>query len=305
MPSPRRKRSRSRNKDDFKYPANSSKELKALLLQYLQTEKFTCPLDSITLMRNLRMQFKNPSGRMMMKSYNINDMLVELEDKKALKLEPFSLGTSKCLMVISYSKEIIQQLSRESSKDRPTKPPAVITDLNEKFPWITPNKSISNDLHYKSYKAECTSFCIKGTIKDIKSSDLILVNLLENGKNALQFAEAKGEEFQSEGALLIRDVDGSVWGETLEKWGYRVVGTIRVFKIKKSYMKRNLWMGVGNEEIIVGAKGVELALPEVIECESDQDLCKDILKVFKCLRPVEVFSKIGKDNWVIVESLNL
>ena len=134
MPSPRRKRSRSRSKDDFKYPANSSKELKALLLQYMHSEKFACPLDSITLMKNLRMQFKSPAGRMMMKSYNVNDLLQELEDKKALKLEPFSLGTSKCLMIMSISRDVIQQLSRETSKDRPKKFPSVIGDFTEKFP---------------------------------------------------------------------------------------------------------------------------------------------------------------------------
>ena len=134
MPSPRRKRSRSKSKEEFKYPANTNKELKALLLQFMHSEKFNCPLDSLTLMRNLRTQYKTPLGRMMMKNFHINELIQELEDKKAFKLEPFSLGTSKCFMIMSISKDVIHQLSRETSKDRPKKFPAVIGDFVEKIP---------------------------------------------------------------------------------------------------------------------------------------------------------------------------
>ena len=303
MPSPRRKRSRSRSKDEFKYPANSSKELKALLLQYMHTEKFNCPLDSITLMRNLRMQFKNPSGRTMMKSYNINDLLVELEDKKAVKLESFSLGANKCYMIMSYSREIVQQLSRETYKDRPKKFPTMITDINEKFPWYTPCKSIPNDYLYKGYKSDATTFCIKGTIKDIRNSDLILLNLIENKQSGAKIFDTKGDEWQSQGILIFRDVNTEQYTSLLEKWGYCIVGTINVFKVRKSFMKRNLWTSISNEQLLIGSKQTNVEIPELIESETEQDLYRDILKTFNSVKPVEVFSKLGKDNWVIVETL--
>lgn len=302
MPSPRRKRSRSKSKEDFKYPANNSKELKALLLQYMNNEKFSCPFDSITLMKNLRMQFKSPLGRIMMKSFSINDLLQELEDKKALKLEPFSLGTSKCFMITAVHREIIQQLSRETSKDRPKKFPNQIIDYNEKFPWLTV-KTFANEHYHKPYKPDPLIFSMKGNSKDLKSSDLILVNLMENSVALSQFMQIKEDDLHDEGVIIIRDNFTTEYHETLKKLGYSVVGKISVIKTKKHYTKRYLWGSFTSEELLVGSKKVEVKLPEVIEADSDHELYKEISRCFSGSHPVELFGKNGKDNWILIETI--
>lgn len=93
--------------------------MRAVLLQFLCSEAFTYPSDSQTLMRQLRIAHKHCDGRTMMKSFNAYDFLVELQDKEAVKLEPISIGTLKAMLIIDVNREKLQQLNRESSKDRP------------------------------------------------------------------------------------------------------------------------------------------------------------------------------------------
>ncbi|CAG9312982.1 unnamed protein product [Blepharisma stoltei] len=140
MPSPKRKRSRSREKEDskdFKYTAATPKELKALLLQYMVTDKFSTPIDSQSLMRNLRMLFRSTSGRMMMRGFDLCEILKDLEEKRAIKLEPFDIGTKTCQMILTVNKDILQQLGRETSKDRPKKgASSSIAYRNDKVSWL-------------------------------------------------------------------------------------------------------------------------------------------------------------------------
>lgn len=302
MPSPRRKRSRSRSKEDFKYPASNIKELKALLLQFMSSEKFTCPLDSITLMRNLRMQFKTPLGRMIMKNFNINELLQELEDKKALKLESFSLGTTKCMMITSMNKDTILQLTRETSKDRPKKfPPTPVEQ--EKISWVPSSKTITFDHQLRSYKPEPMAFKIKGTVKDLNTADCILLNMVENKNSYAFLTDLNPEDWQNEVVVVIRDTCILKYLELIERWGLKKLGIIDVYRIRKQYMRKSLWTNFSCEFLLVAGKDVQVTLPGLIEYECEQELYKEIVRVFACSRPVEVFSKVGKDNWILVENL--
>lgn len=121
MRSPRRKRSRSRHSEDFKYPPSNSKEFKAIVLLYLATEKLPLPSDALSLLRSLRMLQRGSSARMFMKGIRIEPLLKELQDRGALKLQPISIGTVDTYLIMDISKEFISQLSRETSKDRPKK----------------------------------------------------------------------------------------------------------------------------------------------------------------------------------------
>jgi hypothetical protein len=250
------------------------------------------------------MQFKNPMGRMMMKNFNINDLLQELEDKKALKLEPFSLGTNKCLMIMSISKDVVQQLSRETSKDRPKKFPTLIGDFNEKFPWGSFNKSSSSDYHYKIFKPEVNPIPRKGSSKDIKNSDFIVLNFAENKISQAQIDEIKASDWQTEGVLAIRDVFLGTHKELLEKWGYKLLGQIEIFKLEKTYTKKNLWVSFNKEKLIIGSKSVELEVPSVLEYETDNELYKNLSKIFSASSPLEIFSKSGKENWNVLEAIS-
>lgn len=288
MPSPRRKRSRSRSKDDFKYPASSSKELKALLLQFMHTDKFTVPIDSLSLMKNLRLQFKSSSGKMMMKNFNITDLLQELEDKKAIKLQKLSLGSNKAFwIIVSVAKEIVLNLCRETSKDRPKKLPAAVSDGLEKFPWTNPVKSVSFE-GIRSNKPEQTdNFRVTGTVKDLKTADLVLINMKEF-KYFAPLNEIRLDDWQKEGILLIRDTKVSGMDEIVKKIGYKVLGIVEIVKFRKSYWRKNLWNTFTSEELMVAARGTECKLPEVLEFETEQELYKEISKFFNGKRPVEI-----------------
>lgn len=289
MPSPRRgKRSRSRSKDEFKYPASSSKELKALLLQYMHTDKFTVPIDSLSLMKNLRLQFKSPAGRMMMKNFNINDLLQELEDKKAIKLQKLALGPNKVFwMIVSVYKDVVVNLCRETSKDRPKKVPAAVSDGLEKFPWINSAKTVTFEGIRSNKPERFDNFRVTGTVKDLKTADLVLINMKEFKYFSL-LNEIKLDDWQKEGILLIRDTKVAAMDEIIKKIGYKVLGIVEIVKFKKSYWRKNLWNTFTCEELLVAYKGVECKLPEVIEYETEQEFYKEISKFITGKRSVEI-----------------
>jgi hypothetical protein len=121
MRSPRRKRSRSRHSEDFKYPPSNSKEFKAVVLMYLATEKLALPSDALSMLRSIRMLQRGSSARMFMKGVRIEPLLRDLQDRGALKLQPISIGMRDTYLIMDISKDFISQLSRETSKDRPKK----------------------------------------------------------------------------------------------------------------------------------------------------------------------------------------
>jgi hypothetical protein len=55
----------------------------------------------------------------MMKSFNAYDFLVELQEKEAMQLDSITIGTLRALLITDINREKLQQLNRESSKDRP------------------------------------------------------------------------------------------------------------------------------------------------------------------------------------------
>ena len=299
MPSPRRKRSRSRSKEDFKYPASSSKELYALLLQFMHSDKFSTPIDSLSLMKTMRQQFKSLSGKMMMKDFQINNLLQELEDKALIKLDKLSLGGSKSFIIIkSIQKEKILNLCRETSKDRPKKSPAAVADNLERFPWMPAVKSISFEGNRSMKPENVGNFRVKGTGKDLKAADLVLVNFKEF-KFLHLLHEIKLEDWQKEGILVIRDTKVAGLEEFVKKIGYKVLGIVPVIRFKKSYWRKNLWSTFCYEEILVASRGVELQLPGAIEFEIDQDLYKELTKAFASHRGVEIVFSEGLEYLLI------
>jgi Na+/H+-dicarboxylate symporters len=73
--------------------------------------------------------------------------------------------------------------------------------------------------------------------------------------------------------------------------------------VKKNFAKKNFWTFFSKEELLVGSKSSDAKIPLLIDCENDHELYKEISKIFSCSRPLEIFSKIGKDNWILVDSI--
>lgn len=121
MKSPKRNRSRSRSREEFKYPPYKSQELESLIVYYLNSAKLSLPMDINSIIRGLRMNMKTVHGRMMMRWFPIEEIFLELARKDALKLEDFYIGSRKTYMLTSVSRETLIKLDKELTKNRPKK----------------------------------------------------------------------------------------------------------------------------------------------------------------------------------------
>ena len=104
----RKARSRSRSVDKYPFPPSNQKELRAVLLQFMSSETFRCPIDSLSLFRQLRILHKHvEGGRMFMRDFNIEPLLLDLSDREALVLEEFKLGSRQAQLVLSINRDKI------------------------------------------------------------------------------------------------------------------------------------------------------------------------------------------------------
>jgi hypothetical protein len=238
-------------------------------------------------MKNLRQQFKTLTGKMMMKDFNISKLLVDLEDRGCIETQKLSLGSKSFLMIKRVNNDKILALCRETSKERPKKPPSAVCDSLDHFPWANSVGNITFEGNRSSKVEPLVNFRVKGTLKDLKNADLVLVNMKEF-KFLQVLAEIKAEDWQKEGVLVFRDSKVAVFEEFVKKLGYRVAGIVGVVKFRKSYWRKNLWNVFSHEEILVACKGCEVNLPEAIEYEIEQDVYKELSKAFSSNRAVEV-----------------
>jgi len=86
----------------------------------MSSDRFVCPVDSLSLFRQLRILHKHvDGGRMFMRDFNIDTLLLELSERDAIGVEEFKLGNRTAQLILNINRDKIQQLARETSKDRP------------------------------------------------------------------------------------------------------------------------------------------------------------------------------------------
>lgn len=85
---------------------------------------FDYPIDSASILRGLQNHYKSiQDSQQIIASLQLDVILKEMEESRAITLKKYSLGTRMSDFVIAINIDKIMQLSREFYKDRPTKMP--------------------------------------------------------------------------------------------------------------------------------------------------------------------------------------
>jgi len=304
MPSPKRKRSRSREREEYKYPPRTQTEFRAVVLQYLANEKVSLPLFSLSLLKNLRTQYKHSLGKMI--DFDLNQVLQELSQKQALKLQPLQVASKQCFSLVSISRESIASIHKEASRDKPRKYPKEIPNL-KLAPWSKelPQEELKVPLPQplelsggEYLKENPWHYSFQSLDPGLVVLDLSRKELPCEIQSEEDLDTLPAQEWQSSGFLVARCAyrQPEAIEKCLENWGYTVMkfNWIRKESVGLEIEVRN------KETLVVGSKSKELIeVPDKFGDESQ--MYEFLVRNFQAEKRVEVFGRKHRTGWIVLD----
>ena len=114
-----RSRSRSKEKDKKFVPTNEA-QLKFVILKYMESENFLYPVPIEDAYNDIRLQYKEIKGAYhFLGSLNYEKVVDDIANSSGVVLEEVSKGIRLSKFITRTDIDKIQQLARESYKDRP------------------------------------------------------------------------------------------------------------------------------------------------------------------------------------------
>ena len=115
-----RSRSRSRSKENNKYIPTNEPQLKYVVLKQLQDDKFLYPVPTYDFFEDIRNHYRHIKGAYSyLGKLNCEKVLDDITRTSGILIEEHSKGIYKVKFIMSVNKDKIEQLCRESYRDRP------------------------------------------------------------------------------------------------------------------------------------------------------------------------------------------